>query len=119
MQNLSSYEPIGNEKIAKLNDNNSYKWTYEIRMLLQSKDLWKNCENENLIQYSKKMMGIEDEGEDSKEKKEIPRGMGPSRHPRCNSEPTNSRYLKYASTPAVNHTARRRVRTDPLDLPIR
>src|SRR6185437_14669294 len=53
----TSYEPIGNEKISKLNDNNSYKWSYEIKMLLQSKDLLKNIEYESLIEFTAKTLG--------------------------------------------------------------
>jgi len=38
--------------ISKLRDDNGYKWSYEMKMLLGSKDLWKNCEYRSEEEYS-------------------------------------------------------------------
>jgi hypothetical protein len=40
-----------NTKIVKLNDDNYFKWSYEMRMILQGRGLWKNCEHEDLERY--------------------------------------------------------------------
>ena len=55
------------QSTTKLNDFNGYKWTYEIKMILQSKDLWKNCEYEDLTQYMIEMIGAEEIKERKKE----------------------------------------------------
>ena len=48
------------DKIAKLTDVNGYKWTYDIKMLLKSKDLWKNCIYENIYNYQIDMLEHKD-----------------------------------------------------------
>ncbi len=37
--------------MTKLRDDNYYKWSYEMRMNLQSRGLWKNCENDSFESY--------------------------------------------------------------------
>ena len=58
---LSSYKPTSPEvilfvemettKMTKLRDDNYYKWSYEMRMNLQSRGLWKNCEYDSFESY--------------------------------------------------------------------
>ncbi len=49
-------------KITKLSDNNYHKWSYDIRLVLQTKGLWKNVEHESLNDYVRDMNdGVEDE----------------------------------------------------------
>ena len=37
--------------MTKLRDDNYYKWSYEMRMNLQSRGLWKNCEYDSFESY--------------------------------------------------------------------
>jgi len=53
---------IANSKtISKLKDDNGYKWSYEMKMFLGSKDLWKNCEFKGLEEYLRSLDDDDDE----------------------------------------------------------
>ncbi len=59
---------IANSKtISKLKDDNGYKWSYEMKMFLGSKDLWKNCEFKGLEEY---LRSLDDDDEDEEEDEE-------------------------------------------------
>ncbi len=64
-------EVANSKTISKLKDDNGYKWSYDLKMFLGSKDLWKNCEFKGLEEY---LRSLDDEDEDEenekKEKKE-------------------------------------------------
>jgi len=42
------------KNLNKLRDDNWFKWSYEMMMLLKSKGLWKNVEYENLLEYTRR-----------------------------------------------------------------
>ena len=61
----------GNSKtISKLKDDNGYKWSYEMKMILGSKDLWKNCEFTGVEEYLRSLDDDEDEKNEKKGKNE-------------------------------------------------
>ncbi len=52
-----------NTLIKKLTDDNGYKWSYEMKMMLGSKDLWKNCEFRSIEEY---LRALDDEDKNEK-----------------------------------------------------
>ena len=62
-------EIVNPKTISKLKDENGYKWSYEMKMILGSKDLWKNCEFKGLEEYLRSL----DDDDDENEKKEVRR----------------------------------------------
>ncbi len=51
-------------KISKLSDSNYHKWSYDIKLVLQTKGLWKNVENATLADYVDEMNDGVSEEED-------------------------------------------------------
>ena len=60
---------IANSKtISKLKDDNGYKWSYDMKMILGSKDLRKNCEFRSIEEY---LVSLDGDMKGKNEKKEI------------------------------------------------